>query len=254
MAQDRLRLDLLLVNRGLYKTRSRSRDAISRGCVQVAGTIVSKPGALYDEGARIEVDDPAIAFVSRASLKLLHALKISNYSPRGKICLDVGASTGGFSQVLLDRGARMVFALDVGHGQLDPLLGNDDRVIELSGLNARELKSTHLNNLQPEFLVSDVSFISLKLALPAALDIAADGAKGLFLIKPQFEVGRENLGKGGIVRNLTTARAAADNVCEWLSEVAGWHIDELMPSPIEGSDGNHEFIVAAGKPGVALDE
>ncbi len=245
--EQRIRLDKLLVKRGFYPTRSRARDAITRQCIIVDGNIATKPGTMAVVCAPIEVDDEALKYVSRAALKLMHGLKVSGFNPQNKICLDIGASTGGFTQVLLENGAAHVFALDVGYGQLENSIRNDSRVSELSSLNARELSEEHLNGSQPEFLVSDLSFISLKLALPPALQLAKNDARGLFLIKPQFEVGRENIGKGGIVCDVETGIRAAHSVCQWLKKQDGWRVCELMDSPIAGSDGNHEYIVAAEK-------
>ena len=235
----------MLVNQGLYPTRSRARDAIMRSCIKVDGKIVLKPGAPTRNSASIEVNDGASNYVSRAALKLKHGLQISGFDPKDKICLDIGASTGGFSQVLLERGAKRVFALDVGEGQLDTLIENNRRVNELSGLNARDLLPGHLNHEQPQFLVADVSFISLKLVLPPALELASIGAKGIFLIKPQFEAGRQNIGKGGIVCDVETGARAARAICRWLNRQSGWSVSKLMDSPIEGSGGNREYIVAA---------
>ncbi len=246
-ADKRIRLDQLLVARGYYTTRSRARDAIIRQCVVVEGNTAVKSGTLTHLSASIEIDDKALNYVSRAALKLIHGLEHSGFDPQHKICLDIGASTGGFTQVLLEKGAKHVYALDVGNGQLEPSIARDIRVTELSGVNARELSIDHLNGERPEFLVSDVSFISLKLALPPALHIAQSGAMGIFLIKPQFEVGRENIGKGGIVCDRETGANAADNICSWLDEQDGWQVSELMESPIVGSDGNHEYVVATVK-------
>ncbi len=245
--EKRIRLDQLLVQRGYYATRSRARDAIIRQCIVVEGTIAVKSGILTHPSASIEIDDEARNYVSRAALKLIHGLQRSGFDPHQMICLDIGASTGGFTQVLLEKGAKRVYALDVGTGQLDKSIAKDIRVIELSGINARELSIDHLKGERPQFLVSDVSFISLKLALPPALAMASCGAKGIFLIKPQFEVGRENIGKGGIVCDKETGARAADGICRWLAEQDGWQVTEFMQSPIVGSDGNHEYIVTADK-------
>ena len=245
--EKRLRLDQLLVQRGYYATRSRARDAIVRRCVVAAGKVAVKSGALTDPTAAIAINDSARNYVSRAALKLIHGLQESGFDPHQKICLDIGASTGGFTQVLLEKGAKRVYALDVGTGQLDKSIARDDRVIELSGINARDLSIDHLEDEHPQFLVSDVSFISLKLALPPALAMAQSGAKGIFLIKPQFEVGRENIGKGGIVCDKETGARSAKEICRWLDEQDDWHVSAFMPSPIIGGDGNHEYIVAAKK-------
>ena len=162
------RLDVLLVARGLYGTRARARDAIRRGTIRVEGRIAEKPGMLVASDATIAVDDPAQGFVSRGALKLAHALDHFGLSPDGADCLDIGASTGGFTEVLLRRGAKSVTAVDVGQGQLAAVLAEDPRVTALSGINARDLTAGHLT-VPPDFIVADVSFISLLLVLPPAL-------------------------------------------------------------------------------------
>lgn len=197
ISEDRLRLDELLVRRGLYASRSRARDAIGRRAVSVDGVVVAKPGQAVPAASDIAVDDPAARYVSRAALKLIAGLDHFRLDPAGAHALDIGASTGGFTQVLLERGAAHVVALDVGHGQLDKSLHEDPRVTVIEGLNARDLSLDDLDGKAPDFLVSDVSFISLTLALPPALALAAQGAKGVFLVKPQFEAGRDAIGKGG---------------------------------------------------------
>jgi 23S rRNA (cytidine1920-2'-O)/16S rRNA (cytidine1409-2'-O)-methyltransferase len=245
--EQRMRLDQALVERGLHASRSRARDAVLRGSVRVDGVIVDKPAALVGPASSIEISDPAAVYVSRAALKLIHALDATGYDPSDRVALDIGASTGGFTQVLLERGAAHVFALDVGHGQLDPKIAADRRVTNLEGINARDLVHETLSTGPIGFLASDVSFISLRLALPPALEIAAPGAFGIFLVKPQFEVGREHVGKGGIVRDAGIALAAADGIAAWLEGRAGWRVDTLMASPIAGGDGNAEFLLAARK-------
>lgn len=246
VSQARLRLDELLVRRGDFPTRSRARDAIERGTVRVDGKAVVKPGQGVPETAVIAIDDPARAYVSRAALKLIAGLDHFGFDPGKCLALDIGASTGGFTQVLLERGARHVTAIDVGHGQLAPQLRADPRVAAIEGLNARDLMREHLREA-PEFLVSDVSFISLKLALPPALALAAPGARGIFLVKPQFEAGREAIGKGGLLRNAGDAPRVADDLRAWLDAVPGWRAVGLCPSPIEGGDGNREFLLAGVK-------
>ena len=189
--EDRIRLDELLVARGLYATRSRARDAIERGAVTVGGAILAKPGQAVLASSEIGVDDPAAGYVSRAALKLIAGLDHFGLDPKGSEALDIGASTGGFTQVLLKRGASHVTAIDVGHGQFDPRLRDDPGVTVIEGLNARDLAAVDLGGKSPDFLVCDVSFISLTLALPPALILAVSGAKGVFLVKPQFEPGAE---------------------------------------------------------------
>lgn len=239
----RIRLDEMLVRRGLAPSRARARDAILRGHVTVAGRRVAKAGAPVAGDAEITVDDPALRWVSRAALKLVAGLDAFGVDPSGQACLDVGASTGGFTQVLLSRGAARVTAVDVGHGQLDPAVAGDSRVVAFEGLNARELSPSHV----PEpvgLIVADVSFVSLKLALDRALDLAAPGANLVALVKPQFEVGRKALGKGGIVRDPAAADSAARAIADWLAG-RGWTIVGLIDSPIAGGDGNREFLLGA---------
>lgn len=214
----------------------------------VDGCKVAKPGFATHKHCEIDIIDEYSRFVSRAALKLVHGLERSGYDPDDKICLDVGASTGGFTQILLEHGARQVFALDVGHDQLHPTLRNDPRVVDVSGLNARALEPCHIGELSPQFLVSDVSFISLKLALPRALPLAEKGAEGIFLIKPQFEVGRKYIGKGGIVSNNEVAKQTVDDIASWFEDAQAWHVDLVCDSPILGGDGNREYLMAARKP------
>ncbi|MEQ9244953.1 MAG: TlyA family RNA methyltransferase [Nitratireductor sp.] len=242
-----MRLDQFLVDRGLFASRARARDAILRGTVTVDGIPAKKPGQTVTPAAEVKVDDPASAYVSRAALKLLHGLDAFGFDPAGCHALDIGASTGGFTQVLLERGAAHVTAIDVGTGQMDPRIASDARVTSLEGVNARHLTMEDLTGRVPGFLVSDVSFISLKLALPPALALAARGACGIFLVKPQFEAGREAIGKGGLLRDPAQAEEIAADLKNWLGTNAGWEAVGLAPSPIEGGDGNREFLLAGRK-------
>jgi 23S rRNA (cytidine1920-2'-O)/16S rRNA (cytidine1409-2'-O)-methyltransferase len=244
LSPKRQRLDTALVECGLVTTRARARDAILRGHVTVDGAVADKPSATVPAGAAMRVDDLAADYVSRAALKLIAALDAFGYSPEGAAALDIGASTGGFTEVLLRRGARRVFGVDVGHGQLHRRLVGDPRVVNLEGVNARDLPAARIT--EPiAAITADVSFISLKLALPPALALALPGAWGVFLVKPQFEVGRQRLGKGGIVRDAAVARTAADDIAGWLGTAMGWAVDGIVDSPIAGGDGNHEFLVGA---------
>jgi 23S rRNA (cytidine1920-2'-O)/16S rRNA (cytidine1409-2'-O)-methyltransferase len=247
MNPTRIRLDELLVVRGAFASRSRARDAIRRGAIRVDGEVVGKPGQAVAEGAALEIDDPARRYVSRAALKLIAGLDHFRFDPAGALVLDIGASTGGFTQVLLERGARRVIAVDVGHGQLDPTLAGDPRVTSIEGLNTRDLTAADLGGAEPGFIVCDVSFISLKLALPPALGLAATGAKGIFLVKPQFEAGREAIGKGGILRDPALGPRISEDLREWLNMIPGWRAAGLCPSPIEGGNGNREFLLAGSK-------
>lgn len=249
MSQDpnaRRRLDQLLVDRGLQPSRARARDAIKRGTVSVAGHVVTKPGTMVTEDCALGLDDPAERYVSRAALKLLAALDHFNLDVTGCHALDIGASTGGFSQVLLERGAAHVTAIDVGHGQMADRLLSDPRLDNREGLNARNLTVEDCNR-PIDCLVSDVSFISLTLALPAALTLALPGALGVFLVKPQFEVGRSNIGKGGLVRDEALAERIPAQIADWLAKEYGWQPIGITPSPITGGDGNREYLLAARK-------
>jgi len=242
----RQRLDEALVARGLYPTRSRARDAVKRGTVTVDGLTITKPAQPVSDDAVIAIADQAQAYVSRAALKLKHGLDHFALSPRGLHCLDIGASTGGFSEVLLEQGARHVTAIDVGHGQFAPALARDPRVTLWEGLNVRDLEPRHLK-APPQFIVCDVGFISLKLALPRALHLAAPDAKLVALIKPQFEAGRAALSRDGVVKDELARRQVCDDIASWLKGEA-WSVIGLTASPLEGGSGNKEFLIAAEKP------
>ena len=242
----RQRLDELLVARGLYQSRSRARDAVLRGAVAVDGAVAAKPGQTVAPDSEIAIADPAKDYVSRAALKLIAGLDHFGLDPAGSHALDIGASTGGFTQVLLERGAARVTALDVGHGQLDGRLRADARVTVIEGLNARDLTAEHIKG-RPGFIVSDVSFISLTLALPPALDLSPPGAKGVFLVKPQFEAGREAIGKGGLLKDPEEGPHIAERLRAWLGAVPGWRALGLYRSPVAGGDGNREFLLAGAK-------
>lgn len=241
------RLDMAMLKRGLVPTRSRARDLIQRGAVSVEGTVVAKPGTLVAEDAAIALSESS-HYVSRGGLKLAAALDAFGLDPAGRVALDVGASTGGFTEVLLARGAARVYAVDVGHGQLHPRLAADPRVTSLEGFDARALSPREV----PEpvgAIVADVSFISLEKALPAALALAAPGAWLVALVKPQFEAGRDAVGKGGIVRDAHVRAAQADKVAAWIGGRAGWHVVGIIASPIEGGSGNQELLLGARRDG-----
>lgn len=245
---DRRRLDEALVALGLFASRSRARDAILRGAVSVDGSVATKPGSAIRDGAAIEVDDPASGYVSRAALKLVAALDAFGFDPSGKAALDLGASTGGFTQVLLQRGARHVVAIDVGHGQMAPQLAADPRVTLLEGVNARQLDRSLLGGLPVEAVVCDVSFISLKLALPPALSLAAAGGVCVLLVKPQFEAGRTAIGKGGLLKDPSAGPEIAAELERWLTAEMGWESLGVIPAPIAGGDGNQEYLLSGRKP------
>ncbi|MBL0370795.1 TlyA family RNA methyltransferase [Rhizobium sp. KVB221] len=244
---DPIRLDQLLVSLGLFDSRSRGRDAIQRGTVRVDGKIITKAGLIVFPDSVVIVDDPAQTYVSRAALKLIAALDHFGLSPAGLDCLDIGASTGGFTQVLLERGANHVLAVDVGHDQLDKRLRSNPGITNLEGLNARILDESHLDGRTIKAVVSDVSFISLKLALPQALELAESGTWCVLLVKPQFEAGRDNVGKGGMLKDPESAPKIAEDLEQWLNSLGGWQSLGVIPSPISGGDGNIEFLLAGRK-------
>ncbi|MBZ9674165.1 TlyA family RNA methyltransferase [Mesorhizobium sp. ES1-1] len=246
-ASTRQRLDDLLVQRGLFASRSRARDAVERGTVTVDGAVARKPGQNVLPDCLVVIDDPAQPYVSRAALKLIGGLDHFSLDPSGREALDIGASTGGFTQVLLERGVSHVTAIDVGHGQIHPHIGGDPRVTVIEGLNARDLTAADLDGRVPDFIVSDVSFISLKLALPPALALAKHGALAVFLVKPQFEAGREAIGKGGLLKDPYDAARVAGTLQDWLDTLPGWRSLGLHLSPIDGGDGNREFLLGGIK-------
>jgi 23S rRNA (cytidine1920-2'-O)/16S rRNA (cytidine1409-2'-O)-methyltransferase len=240
------RADVFLVEHGYAASRAEAQEAIAAGKVFDGGRLVTKASQRLNETSRIEYS-PAHPFVSRGALKLAGALDHFDLSPHGLIALDVGASTGGFSEVLLSRGARKVFAVDVGHGQLHPKIAQDPRVVSFEGINARDLCAKQITEA-PQAIVADVSFISLKLALPKALAMAAPGAWLAALVKPQFEVGRKFVGKGGIVKDADARIRALVDIGFWIQREQDWKLIGFMGSPVTGGDGNHEFFVAAQKP------
>jgi len=237
---ERIRLDQALEARGLLPSRARARDAILRGTVTVNGVVASKPNQQVGPDDNVALDDPAAAYVSRAALKLVAGLDAGAIDPTGRICLDLGASTGGFTQVLLERGAAKVYAVDVGHGQLHERIKDDPRVVSLEGVNGRDLTV----ELIPEaigLIVSDVSFVSILKVIDPVLALAAPQAEAVILIKPQFEVGRENVGRGGIVSDESAIAVAVERVIAHFAE-AGWERRFAVASPIAGGDGNREIV------------
>jgi 23S rRNA (cytidine1920-2'-O)/16S rRNA (cytidine1409-2'-O)-methyltransferase len=240
----RVRLDTALVSRGLAATRARARDLIVRGAVQVAGRTVVKAGALVAADADLEISGSGNDHVSRSAAKLVVGLDAFGFSADQRTALDIGASTGGFTQVLLERGAAKVWAVDVGHGQLAPELAADPRVINLQGTDARALDATLIPG-PVGAIVADVSFISLAKALPAALSLAAPGCWLVALVKPQFELGPAAIGKGGIVKEPADGpRALAEFEC-WIAGQKGWRVVGSCASPLPGKGGNQEYLLGA---------
>lgn len=237
-----MRLDHALVARGLAPSRARAQAMIKAGAVFIDGASARKAATPVEDSAVITAQDPC-PWVSRAALKLVHALDLFAIDMTGAQVLDVGASTGGFTEVCLARGAAHVTAIDVGRDQLRPHLRADPRVTAIDGLNAKDLTAAHLP-APPTRIVSDVSFISLTKALPEALALAAPGAVLIALIKPQFEVGRADVGKGGVVKTPAARARAVETARVWLT-AQGWRELGLTNSPIVGGDGNHEYLIAA---------
>jgi 23S rRNA (cytidine1920-2'-O)/16S rRNA (cytidine1409-2'-O)-methyltransferase len=239
-----MRLDRMLVARGLAPTRARAQDLVKRGFVSVAGNVCHKPAFEVGEGEAVAISRLAPAYVSRGAEKLKAALDRFGFDPFDKVALDVGASTGGFTEVLLERGARRVYAVDVGCAQLHPKLRGDRRVVALEKCDSRRLSRTDVPD-PIEAIVADVSFISATKALGAALQLAAEGAWIVVLVKPQFEAGREHIGGGGIVRDEKARQDALRSVGDWLAAQAGWTLVGEMTSPILGGSGNIEFLIGA---------
>jgi len=235
----KLRLDQLLVGRGFFPSREQARRAILAGEVSIATRIIDKPSELLDEQTAITVK-PARKYVGRGALKLESALDYFQIDIRGKIALDIGASTGGFTDCMLQRGAEKVYAVDVGYGQLDWELRNDPRVIVLEKINARFLKREQIQELV-DVGVIDVSFISLTLILPKALALLKPNGVTVALIKPQFELQRSDVGKGGIVRDPRLHQKAQDKIVAFVNDL-GHVVAGIAPAAIKGADGNQEFF------------
>ena len=241
------RLDAILVERGLADTRTRAQALIRAGLVFSGDRRLDKPGHLVDPDAPIAVRGRDHEWVSRGGVKLAHALDAFGIDPSGLVCLDIGASTGGFTHVLLARGAARVYAVDVGRGQLAWELRNDPRVVMLESTNARYLTAEQVPE-PPGLVVCDASFIGLETVLPAALALASPGARLVALIKPQFEVGKGRVGKGGVVRDPALHAEVCDRIRTWLEATMGWTVLGIEESPIRGPAGNVEFLIAARKP------
>ncbi len=243
------RLDQLLVDRGLFPTRSRAQASILAGEIYVNGQRCDKAGTGIDAGARVEVRGTANPYVSRGGLKLEKALKEFQVQVAGRAALDIGASTGGFTDCLLQAGAAQVYAIDVGYGQLDWKLRNDPRVVVIERTNVRYLTPEKFKDRVsavefrvPDLAVIDVSFISLSKILPVVYNLLAPEAEVIALIKPQFEAGRGEVGKGGIVRDETVRQAVIEKVKGSAIE-AGFRVGGLIESPIKGADGNVEYLI-----------
>jgi len=235
------RLDVVLLERGLVETRSKAQSLIMARRVLVNGQFVDKAGATVAEDDEVRVAELEHPWVGRGGMKLAHALKEFAIKVDGKVCADIGASTGGFTDVMLQSGAEKVYAIDVGYGQLDVSLRNDPRVVNREKVNARWLQPENFD--EPiEFVSIDVSFISLKLILPAVAGFLR--GELVALIKPQFEVGKHEVGKGGIVRDVQKRQAAVDSVVAFAGE-NGFEVKGVIESPVKGAEGNVEFLMYA---------
>ena len=236
-----MRADILLVERGLFESRARAQSAIAAGLVKANGALVAKPSSTLPADAEIDatLDHP---YVSRGALKLEAALEAFSIDPRDRICLDIGASTGGFTDLLLKRGAKHVYAIDVGRDQLHPSLRDDRRISSRESCDARTLTKADFSDA-PSLIVIDVSFISLSLVLPHVLLLAADHAQLVALIKPQFEAGRAAL-KKGIVKDDAARFESVEKIKACIASLH-WTVKGVIDSPIAGGDGNHEFLINA---------
>jgi 23S rRNA (cytidine1920-2'-O)/16S rRNA (cytidine1409-2'-O)-methyltransferase len=242
----RIRADQLLVDRGLVESRTRAQALILAGKVFSGERRIAKAGDALAPEAALEVRGQDHPWVSRGGLKLAHALDRFALSPQGRVCLDVGASTGGFTDVLLAQGAAKVHAVDVGHGQLAWKLRTDPRVAVHEKTNARYLTREIVAD-PIEALVCDASFIGLATLLPAPLALCVRGAWAVALIKPQFEAGREAVGSKGVVRDPAVHAAVCARVCSWWTALPGWRVLGSIESPVTGPEGNREFLIAAAK-------
>ena len=239
------RLDILLVEMGLAPTRARAQSLIMEGVVFVEGQKVDKSGTLIKEDSDISIKDSSLKYVGRGGLKLEAALKHFETDVQDKIALDVGASTGGFTDCLLQNGAAKVYAVDVGYGQLDWKLRNDSRIVVMEKINARYMKQEDIPE-RVDIIVIDVSFISLTKIIPPIMQFLKPGALMIALIKPQFEVGKGEVGKGGIVRDENKHTQVVDKITKHLENL-NFNVKGVIPSPILGTQGNKEFLIGATK-------
>jgi 23S rRNA (cytidine1920-2'-O)/16S rRNA (cytidine1409-2'-O)-methyltransferase len=243
MTASRQRIDRLLVERGLFESRAKAQAAIEAGLVMVEGRIVAKASEEISADAKLNAS-AVHPYVSRGGVKLASALDHFHIEPKGRVCLDAGASTGGFTQVLLERGASRVYAVDVGHGQLHKSLQGRPEIVSLEDTDIRTVSVAKFEEL-PDLVTADVSFISLKLVLPSAFALVKPVAQLVALIKPQFEAGRSAV-KKGIVRDAAVHAAVCDDISGFVASL-GWRVLGIIPSPIEGGDGNAEFLVGAAR-------
>jgi 23S rRNA (cytidine1920-2'-O)/16S rRNA (cytidine1409-2'-O)-methyltransferase len=238
------RLDSILLERGLAESRAKAQALILAGSVWSGDRRLDKAGILLADDSPIELKGREHPWVSRGGVKLAHGLDHFGIDPAGAVALDIGASTGGFTDVLLSRGAARVYAVDVGHGQLAWKLRQDPRVIVRERVNARHLTANDVPE-PPDLVVCDASFIGLETVLPASLALAAPGARLVALIKPQFEVGAARVGKRGVVRDPALHAEVCERIKAWLDAQVSWHVEGVTESPIRGPEGNVEFLIYA---------
>lgn len=242
-----MRADKYLVEHGHFDTRAKAQAAIAAGKVVVNGVTLTKPSQTIPDAAEIRAE-AAHPYVSRAALKLVEGLDVFGVDPTGQVCLDVGASTGGFTEVLLERGANRVIAVDVGRDQLAPALKSDPRVLSLEATDARTLTLDQIGGVMPGLVVCDASFISLEKVLARPLDMLAEGGEMIALFKPQFEVGPKFVGKGGLVKDEDAVERAKDNARAFFVR-ASIPVKRETSSPIRGGDGNREYLFYGRKAG-----
>ena len=242
MAKDKTRLDVALVERGLAETRAAAQRLVMAGLVFSGEKRLDKAGLGVGADTALEVRGQPHPYVSRGGLKLERALEVFGIPVAGRIALDVGSSTGGFTDCLLQQGAAKVYAVDVGTNQLAWKLRQNPRVVSMEKTNIRDVTAAQIPE-PVDLIVCDASFIGLRTALPAALALAAPGAHLAALIKPQFEVGKGRVGKGGIVREPELHKEVCDTIAAWLAEQPGWTVLGVTDSPITGAEGNREFLI-----------
>ena len=238
------RLDQILVDRGLASSRSRAQSLIMAGKVYSDTKRLDKSGVQFNEDLIIELKGEDHPWVSRGGVKLEHGIKAFGLDVLDSVCLDIGASTGGFTHVLLKNGAQRIYAVDVGHGQLAWEIRNNDKVVVIERFNARYLTLNEIPE-RIDFICCDASFIGLKTVLPAALQLAGSGAHLIALIKPQFEVGKEHVGRTGVVQDISLHQLVCRDISDWLTNIKNWRVLGIEQSPIKGPKGNIEFLILA---------
>ena len=246
MKTQKVRLDDLLIKKGIAESKSLAQSLIISGRIYLGEKKLDKPGHAISDESNIIYRGPLHPWVSRGGIKLAHAIKIFKLSVKGLTALDVGSSTGGFTDVLLQNGAEKIYAVDVGYGQLHEKLLNNSKVVSMERKNARYLNAKDITQLI-DILVCDASFISLKKILPEPIKLCAKNAKLIALIKPQFEVGKKNISRGGIVKDEELRKKCCEEIRLWLENIMKWNVNSIIESPIRGPKGNVEYLIYANK-------